>query len=276
MRTIDHTGQRFGKLVVTERCGSVGAGKAAWACRCDCGKTTVVSGDHLRCGKTKSCGCRIAERNAEVRGTHLHARKGLKSPEYGIWESIKKRCLNPRDQAYSRYGGRGIRICDRWRDDFQAFLSDVGVRPTPEHSIDRIDNDGNYEPGNVRWATKSEQARNRNDEHILTQSPAPSLDERVRRRAGYRLRNAVKSGWITRPKGKVFHHLDLTRAYYGAWVTPEEHTKLLRGQQIAVEPVDYTDQVEALRAQAIKNGRRNGALAATKARMARKAKGKPE
>lgn len=216
----------------------------------------MVAGDQLRSGKTKSCGCRIAEKNAELRGTHLNARKGQRTTEYQIWESIKKRCLNPRNRAYARYGGRGISICDRWRDDFQAFLSDVGARPSLEHSIDRIDNDGHYEPGNVRWATKSEQARNRRDEHILTQSPAPGVDECVRRRAGYRFRNAVRSGWVTRPEGKLFHHLDFTRPYYGAWVTPEEHTKLLRGQQIEIEPVDYAKQVEILRA--------------------RKAKGKPE
>lgn len=89
-------------------------------------------------------------------------------PEYEAWRSIRGRCLNPNDQAYPSYGGRGITICDDWRDSFPAFLRDVGPRPSAEHSIDRIDNNQGYEPGNVRWSTRTEQGRNKRNNHLLT------------------------------------------------------------------------------------------------------------
>lgn len=99
---------------------------------------------------------------------HGDTRGGRISPEYRIWRGIKTRCLNPSDHSYPGYGGRGITICDRWRDSFEDFLADVGRRPSPKHSIDRINNDGSYEPGNVRWATPTEQQLNKMNNAVLT------------------------------------------------------------------------------------------------------------
>lgn len=124
--------------------------------RCDCGVEKSMLGSSLRPGVV-SCGCHRDKRVAEgLRWTHREAR----TAEYRCWISIKTRCLNPNTEDFKHYGGRGIAICERWLESYESFLADVGRRPTPKHSIDRIDVDGNYEPGNCRWATASEQRRN--------------------------------------------------------------------------------------------------------------------
>ncbi len=121
-------------------------------CICDCGTVKAVHYQPLRNGVTKSCGCIRVDR----------AIHGMwKSTEYRVWGGMKQRCHNARCVHYSRYGGRGIKVCKRWRDSFQAFLKDVGPRPSMDHSLDRFpDNDGDYKPGNVRWATREEQRAN--------------------------------------------------------------------------------------------------------------------
>ena len=158
-RLIDLTGMRFGRLVVTGRI-SRGARKSkapVWHCICDCGGETATTRGNLKTGKAQSCGCRIKDVNIALRQTHGMAGK---HPLYQTWSSMRKRCNCPTDHAYPRYGGRGISVCARW-DNFETFIEDVGERPSARHSIDRKDNDGNYEPGNVRWATAREQEHNK-------------------------------------------------------------------------------------------------------------------
>lgn len=154
-------GTRFGILTVTHLSDRRNRfGQRLWECLCDCGNATYLTGGALRSGNTKSCGCNLIP---------SHTTHGMAySPEYKAWMMIKERCFDPNCENWERYGGRGITICPEWADDFSAFLAHVGRRPRPSDSIERIDNDGNYEPGNVKWATKKEQARNRRSNVLLT------------------------------------------------------------------------------------------------------------
>lgn len=157
---VDITGHKYGKLLVIGRSGMLN-GRVSWLCRCDCGGDVVVTGNNLRTGNTIACGCgRFGNTKAKTHGL-------TGTPEYRSWQAMFKRCDNPNSEAYHHYGGRGIGICERWKE-FTNFLADMGHRPSMQHSLDRKDNDGNYEPGNCRWATKEEQARNQRRNHILT------------------------------------------------------------------------------------------------------------
>lgn len=167
----DITGKRFGRLLALGPVGVIkfpsGANHVRWLCRCDCGNEKVISIAKLSTNYTKSCGCFRREIGiGNKRGaTHDMAR----SPEYRAWRSMKKRCLVPTTKTYRLYGGRGIKVCLEWQESFEAFFAYVGKRPSRKHSLDRFpDNNGNYEPGNVRWATATEQGRNRRTNHIVT------------------------------------------------------------------------------------------------------------
>jgi hypothetical protein len=155
-------GQRFGSLVVVERKGSDARGQAVWRCACDCGGKSFPVSASLLGGNSKSCGCTRKERYAEANSNfrHGHARRHAWSPEYMTWLAMLGRCKHPSTNSFEIYGGRGITVCERWQI-FSNFLEDMGPKPTLEHSIDRIDGDGNYEPGNCRWATPEGQRANR-------------------------------------------------------------------------------------------------------------------
>jgi len=161
----DVEGLRFGRLVVTGNAENYisPSGKANLrqvSVQCDCGNNSIVVLGSLKSGNTTSCGCYWAEWVVTPR-KHGHTRKDWVSPEYKTWAGMIYRCENPKAERYPIYGGRGITVCREWRENFDAFLRDMGPKPSPDLSIDRIDVNGNYEPGNCRWATSLEQARNK-------------------------------------------------------------------------------------------------------------------
>lgn len=162
----DITGRRFERLLVVSYQGKPRANTSAWLCQCDCGKTTIVPGRDLRSGHTKSCGCLHLEALLARAVKHGHSRVGKKTQEYNSWRGMKNRCSDPAFIHYDRYGGRGIKVCERWLT-FENFLADMGPKPTPKHSIERKDNDKDYEPGNCVWATGMEQSENKSNTKIV-------------------------------------------------------------------------------------------------------------
>ncbi len=172
MRVIDLTGKRFGRWTVL-RFTSRENRRTLWLCRCDCGvERDVLALSLTRSdGNSRSCGC-LAREESSLRAPSLaHGASRKTSPvhrEYRIWKNMHSRCSTPSAKAFERYGGRGITVCDRWRS-FENFIADMGPAPTREHTLDRVDNVLGYEPGNCRWATQTQQQRNRTnnklDEH---------------------------------------------------------------------------------------------------------------
>lgn len=164
----DLTGQRFGRLTVLERAETKSDRKTRWLCRCDCGNETIVYGRYLRKGNTKSCGCYQKERARETgksNSTHGLSHTRL----YVIWNGMVRRCHNPKAQRYDQYGGRGIFVCDEWRNDFMSFREWALANGYREDlSIDRIENDKGYSPDNCRWATDLDQANNMTSNTMIT------------------------------------------------------------------------------------------------------------
>jgi hypothetical protein len=159
----DLTGQHFGRLIVLgishRQRRSLRIVIIHWRCRCTCGAETSVSTSDLRSGNTQSCGCLKLETAGKQSITHGHTSGGW-SITFRAWSEMKTRCYNTKTKSFKHYGGRGIKVCNRWRNSFENFLADMGKKPVGL-TLDRINNEGNYTPSNCRWATYSEQNKNR-------------------------------------------------------------------------------------------------------------------
>lgn len=159
---VDLTGEKIGRLQIIKRIESDNKRYVMWECFCDCGKMTNVRTCDLRSGNTKSCGCYRSYVSGSIRKTHgKSSRDNKRVAEYDAWICMKSRCNNKNISNYSDYGGRGIKICERWEDSFDNFLSDMGEKPSPLHSVERRKNNLGYSPDNCYWATIEEQSRNK-------------------------------------------------------------------------------------------------------------------
>lgn len=207
----DLSGLRFGRLIALEYVGNCGR----WRCICDCGRTTNPKGFNLYRGITKSCGCLLADIASKKNLTHGHSVDGRPSRTYTSWLGMIARCRDPRHCRFQRYGGRGISICERW-NSFANFLADMGERPSNKHSLDRINNDGNYEPGNCRWATASQQSRNRSTSRFVDfEGQSLSMADvaerygitsstiRKRLKRGWSIQDAITAPADQHPKGRM-------------------------------------------------------------------------
>lgn len=200
MKLIDRTGERYGRLVVIERAPNAKDTNARWLCQCDCGRTAVAYGMDLKRGKVVSCGCWNAEKRVKhgMSRTHVNA----------VWRQMRDRCLNPNNPRFGDYGGRGISVCERW-GSFENFLADMGDRPRG-YQLDRIDNNGNYEPSNCRWATVGQQLNNKRNNRLLTLNGETLTIGEWSQRTGLpwdAIRSRLRYGWsveraLTEPVSK--------------------------------------------------------------------------
>jgi hypothetical protein len=200
---VDLVGQRFNRLLVIAETGRTPAKQTLWLCRCECGETTSTTTTKLRSGHSKSCGCLKAEAMsimARRDGMHVGGRHRM----FDSYAGMVARCTNENDEFFANYGGRGITICERWRHGeggktgFHLFVKDMGPRPSARHSIDRKNNDGNYEPDNCRWATKKQQARNRRSNHLVECDGEPVALSEYCERKGLRfvlINQRIGRGW---------------------------------------------------------------------------------
>lgn len=168
MKRIDITeyiGKKFGRLTILKEGTSVKYGKTTMRkvlCKCDCGTEKEIDFNSVKGGKSTSCGCFNRENSKKIHTKHGMAmlKTGVRHPDYCIWMKMKSRCLNPNDKSYKNYGGRGIKVCDRWKESFESFIEDMGWRPNKNYSIERIKYNGDYCPENCKWIHKSEQSKN--------------------------------------------------------------------------------------------------------------------
>jgi len=200
---IDLTGQRFGRLVAMWPAGRKSTRRVVWLCCCDCGRLKLCLTSLLRNGNSRSCGCLRRENCRRTgllpKGDPWNKRgctvRGRATPTYSSWRSMLQRCGNPHHKFFHNYGGRGVTICDRWREEhgFENFLADMGERPLIL-TLDRINNDGNYEPNNCRWATRKEQCKNKRP-----CTPKHARNISIGKRRAIALRKLQQHGLLMRP-----------------------------------------------------------------------------
>lgn len=189
-------GERVGRwTVLREDCGRTQRCRR-WFCKCECGTIRSVTAYHLLNGSSLSCGCL----NREVTSTRVRAHGLSHTPEYQAWSLMVRRCTDTKDRAFKNYGGRGIKVCERWlgRDGFTAFLADIGAKPTPDHSLDRRNPNGDYDPANCRWATRAEQSRNKRNNVLITHNGQTKCITDWSQETGLRvgtIRVRLQSGW---------------------------------------------------------------------------------
>jgi hypothetical protein len=223
-RFIDIAERRFGRLVAREYMRRPHPHAYKWRCDCDCGNEAFVFVTHLLSGARISCRCVLYE-SATYNVRHGEA-TGEKSRLYRIWRGVKARCLNPNHPAFARYGGRGVGVCAAWATDFVVFRDAVGEPPSAAHSLDRIDNDKGYEPGNVRWATRTEQNRNmRSNRRATARGRTLCVSEwaELSGTSGSRIVSRLNAGWtaedaiftpvVAKDRGKLTERERL----YGVW-----------------------------------------------------------
>ncbi len=191
---VDLTGVRFGRLVVISFAGMIRNSISTWRCACDCGGIKITEGSRLKRGRVESCGC-LAKELTSIRAKK-HGMYG--TSEYQCWINMNSRCHNPNHYSYARYGGVGISVCSRWRKSFDCFLSDMGMKTSKNHSIDRINGRGNYEPSNCRWATWKQQGENKISTKWITFNGRTQCETDWCKEFGIirqTFRNRLKRGW---------------------------------------------------------------------------------
>lgn len=227
---IDLSGQQIGRLTVVARSENR-SGKPAWECKCSCGSTCVARASDLRSGRHRSCGCLHIETITTHGHSGQHGNAATRTAAYQSWMSMKARCLNKNSAAYSSYGGSGVKIHPAWAESFSEFLRDVGEPPTRQYTLDRFPNNrGNYEPGNVRWATNRQQANNRTTNRIVSHGGEVMSVAELCRKLGLSedlVRGRLKKGWsiedaASLPLGSVLIHgahpsrsIDITGLRFG-------------------------------------------------------------
>ena len=194
-KALDLTGQRFGRYTVLEKAPKRASGGTYWVCKCDCGNVREVSTAHLRRGDSKSCGCLRADTCGQMFTTH-----GLsKHPLHKVWEAMLERCDYPNNKRYRNYGGRGITVCDEWRDDFKTFYDwSIAHGYAEGLTIDRIDVNGDYEPTNCRWVTWKDQSNNTTTNRYITYGNKTQTLTQWSEELGINkttLRDRLESGW---------------------------------------------------------------------------------
>lgn len=199
---IDLSGKKFGRLTAIERRGRSGS-FAMWFCHCDCGGESLVRSGNLRSGNSTSCGCQAVEAVISRSKTHGQSVGYKSTPEHRAWKQALNRCRNPNLRSWKDYGGRGISMCPEWEASFQTFFDYVGPRPTDQHSLDRIDVDLGYQPGNVRWATPDVQNSNKRPRRTLVVEGEKLSVREASRRCGLNYKTVKHRLWKGWPDQKI-------------------------------------------------------------------------